>query len=102
MIYSYCRQPLGYVGNVQKTSHELAKGKDYLVLMTKVTGSLKEDLGEKLEVEVAMVEEKVPWGKVVVKNLDLMEERIDNRWVMRDDDKKGTPVEGWRSNMDKH
>ncbi|GJX36537.1 hypothetical protein Tco_0248094 [Tanacetum coccineum] len=35
------------------------KGKDCLVLMAKVAGSLKEDLGEKLEVEVAMVEEEV-------------------------------------------
>ncbi|GKE10214.1 hypothetical protein Tco_1413765 [Tanacetum coccineum] len=53
-----CRQPLGYVGNVHKTFHGLTKGKGYLVLMAEVAGSLKEDLGEKLEVEVAMVEEE--------------------------------------------
>ncbi|GKB10448.1 hypothetical protein Tco_0844371 [Tanacetum coccineum] len=54
-----CRQPLGYAGNVHKTFHGLAKGKDCLVLLAKVAGSLKEDLGEMLEVEVAMVEEEV-------------------------------------------
>ncbi|GKA21934.1 hypothetical protein Tco_0707896, partial [Tanacetum coccineum] len=41
-------------------------------------------------------------GKVVVKHSNLMEEPIDNRWVVREDDKKGTPVEGWRSNTDEH
>ncbi|GKD13988.1 hypothetical protein Tco_1198395, partial [Tanacetum coccineum] len=54
-----CRQQLGYVGNVHKTFHGLAKGKDCLVLMAEVVGNLKEDLGEMLEVEVAMVEEEV-------------------------------------------
>nr|GEU54145.1 hypothetical protein [Tanacetum cinerariifolium] len=32
-------------------------------------------------------------GKAVVKHLDLIEEPIDNRWVVREDDKKGTLVE---------
>ncbi|GKC02369.1 hypothetical protein Tco_0993979 [Tanacetum coccineum] len=41
-------------------------------------------------------------GKVVVKHSDLMEEPIDNWWVVREDDKEGTPVEGWRSNTDEH
>nr|GFA04914.1 hypothetical protein [Tanacetum cinerariifolium] len=41
-------------------------------------------------------------GEVVVKHSDLMEELIDNRWVVREDDKKGTPVEGWNSNTDEH
>nr|GFA41340.1 hypothetical protein [Tanacetum cinerariifolium] len=43
-----CQQQLGFVGNVHKTFHELAKGKYCLVLMAKM-----------LEVEVAMVEEEV-------------------------------------------
>ncbi|GKC91190.1 hypothetical protein Tco_1151839, partial [Tanacetum coccineum] len=58
-----CRQPLGCVGNVHKTSHELANEKDCLVLMAEVAGNLKEYFRGKLEVEVAMVEEKVPWSK---------------------------------------
>ncbi|GKC73240.1 hypothetical protein Tco_1119123 [Tanacetum coccineum] len=114
--------------------------------MEKVAGSLKEDLAEKLEVEVAMVEEKVGGvknkssigskfmasgeecldglvragggevkgggvdfrvsriflgvipkdiiGKAMVKHLELMEEPTDNRLVVREDDKEGTPVEG--------
>ncbi|GKE62042.1 hypothetical protein Tco_1512409 [Tanacetum coccineum] len=122
--------------------------------MAEVARSLKEDFGEKLEVEATMVEEKVGgvenkslmgsklmtsgeecldgWvragggyvkvggvvfgvsrillgviprdimGKAVVRHLDLMNEPIDNRWVVREDDKEGTPVEGWRSNMDEH
>ncbi|GJU25467.1 hypothetical protein Tco_1164088 [Tanacetum coccineum] len=43
---------------------------------------------------------EILWGKAVVKHLDLMEEPIDNRWVVKKDDKEGTPVEGWRYNMD--
>ncbi|GKC84555.1 hypothetical protein Tco_1140272 [Tanacetum coccineum] len=39
----------------------VSKGKGCLVLMVKVARSLNEDLGEKLEVEVAMVEEEVPY-----------------------------------------
>nr|GEW72329.1 putative reverse transcriptase domain-containing protein [Tanacetum cinerariifolium] len=61
----YFRLPLGCVGNVHKTSHGLAKEKDYLVIMAEVEGSLKEDLGGKLEVEVEMVEGKVPCSKYV-------------------------------------
>ncbi|GKE14857.1 hypothetical protein Tco_1422434 [Tanacetum coccineum] len=67
--------------------------------MAEVAGSLKEDFREKLEVEAAMVEEK---AKAVVKHLELMEEPIDNQLVVREDDKEGTPVEGWRNNMDEH
>ncbi|GKD45973.1 hypothetical protein Tco_1270618 [Tanacetum coccineum] len=122
--------------------------------MVEVAGSLKEDFEEKLEVEVAMVEERVGgvenkssvrykfmasgeecldgWvgagrgevkgggvvfgvsrillgvipgdimGKAVVKHLELMEEPIDNQWVVREDYKEGTMVEGWRNNMDGH
>ncbi|GJX66547.1 hypothetical protein Tco_0300890 [Tanacetum coccineum] len=55
-----CRQPLGCDGNVHKTSHELAKEKDCLVLIAEVAGSLMEDFRGKLEVEVEMVEEKAP------------------------------------------
>nr|GEW04993.1 hypothetical protein [Tanacetum cinerariifolium] len=40
--------------------------------------------------------------RAVLKHLDLMVEPIDNRWVVREDDKEGTLVEGWRSNMDGH
>ncbi|GJX45420.1 hypothetical protein Tco_0262096 [Tanacetum coccineum] len=54
------RQQLGFVGNVHKTFHELAMGKDCLVLMAEVVGSWKEDFRKMLEVEVAMVEEEVP------------------------------------------
>nr|GEU82394.1 putative reverse transcriptase domain-containing protein [Tanacetum cinerariifolium] len=50
-----CRQLTRCVGNVHKTSQELAKEKDCLVLMAKVTGSLKEDFKRKLEVAVAIV-----------------------------------------------
>nr|GEV32536.1 hypothetical protein [Tanacetum cinerariifolium] len=39
---------------------------------------------------------------VVVKHLELMEELIDNRLMVREDDKEGTPVEGWRNNTDEH
>ncbi|GJR38946.1 hypothetical protein Tco_1214630 [Tanacetum coccineum] len=69
---------------------------------------LKEDLGEMLEVEVALVgeevkgllvcqrefEERCYGGKAVVKHLELMEEPIDNRWVVKEHDKEGTMVEG--------
>nr|GEX12408.1 hypothetical protein [Tanacetum cinerariifolium] len=36
---------------------------------------------------------KILWGKVVVKHLELMEEPSDNRLVVREDDKEGTPIE---------
>nr|GEV17271.1 reverse transcriptase domain-containing protein [Tanacetum cinerariifolium] len=36
---------------------------------------------------------EILWGKAVVKHLELMEEPIDNRLVVREDDKEGTPVE---------
>ncbi|GJY17819.1 hypothetical protein Tco_0389310 [Tanacetum coccineum] len=29
-------------------------------------------------------------------------EPIDNRWVVREDDKEEKPIEGWRSNTDEH
>nr|GEY25413.1 hypothetical protein [Tanacetum cinerariifolium] len=64
-----CRQPLEYVGNVHKTFHGLAKGRYCLVLTGKVTGSLKEDSREKLEVEVTMVEEKGERSSSVSKNV---------------------------------
>ncbi|GJX60624.1 hypothetical protein Tco_0292014 [Tanacetum coccineum] len=122
--------------------------------MAEVAKSLKGDFLEKLEVEVAMEEEKVGgvenkssmgskfmasgeecldglvragrgevkgggvdfglsrillgvipkdiMGKALVKHLELMEEPTDNRWVVREDDKEGTPVEGWRNNTDRH
>ncbi|GKE80534.1 hypothetical protein Tco_1550534 [Tanacetum coccineum] len=54
-----CRQPLRCVGNVHKTSHELAKENDYLVLMAEATRSLKEDLGESWKLRWL-------WGFVVV------------------------------------
>nr|GEW94562.1 hypothetical protein [Tanacetum cinerariifolium] len=41
-------------------------------------------------------------GKVVVKHLGLMEEPLDNQWVVIEYDKDGTPVEGWRNNKDGH
>ncbi|GKF55684.1 hypothetical protein Tco_0166024 [Tanacetum coccineum] len=41
----------------------VSKGKDCLFLMVEVAGNLKEDFGEKLEVEVAKVEERVPWSE---------------------------------------
>ncbi|GKD06602.1 hypothetical protein Tco_1181576, partial [Tanacetum coccineum] len=40
--------------------------------------------------------------KSVVKLLELMEEPIDNQWVVREGDKEGTIVEVWRNNMDGH
>nr|GEW89921.1 hypothetical protein [Tanacetum cinerariifolium] len=88
--------------------------------MAEVARRLEEDLGGKLEVEVALVEEEVGagvgevkgggvvfevsrillgeilrdiMGKAMVKHLKLIEEPIDNRWVVREDDKEGTPVE---------
>nr|GEW23578.1 hypothetical protein [Tanacetum cinerariifolium] len=131
--------------------------------MSEVAGSLKGDFEEKLEVEMEMLEEKVPWldlvekeeewktrvrwdlsfvasseecldgwvrasggevkgggiifrisrillgvipgdimGKAVVNHLELMKDSIDNRWVVRKDDKEGTMVKGWRNNMDGH
>ncbi|GJU62595.1 hypothetical protein Tco_0482224 [Tanacetum coccineum] len=45
---------------------------------------------------------EILWGKAVVKHLELMEELIDNQLVVSEDDKEGTPVEGWRSNTDEH
>ncbi|GJV96857.1 hypothetical protein Tco_1548434 [Tanacetum coccineum] len=45
--------------DAHKTFHELAKGKDCLVLVAEVAGVWMEDFREKLVVEVAMVEEEV-------------------------------------------
>ncbi|GKA03616.1 hypothetical protein Tco_0676397 [Tanacetum coccineum] len=42
------------------------------------------------------------WGKVAVKYLGLMEEPFDNRWVVIEDDREGTPIKGWRNNKDKN
>nr|GEY21857.1 uncharacterized mitochondrial protein AtMg00810-like [Tanacetum cinerariifolium] len=36
-------------------------------------------------------------GKAVVKHLELVEEPIDNRWVVKEHGKDGTMVEGWRT-----
>nr|GEW69713.1 hypothetical protein [Tanacetum cinerariifolium] len=41
-------------------------------------------------------------GKVVVKHLGLVEDSFDNRWVVIEYDKEGTPIEGPRSTKDGH
>ncbi|GJZ56048.1 hypothetical protein Tco_0611241 [Tanacetum coccineum] len=43
-----------------------------------------------------------PMGKAVVRRLESMEEPIDNWWVVKEHDKEGTMVTGWRSNKDEH
>nr|GEW99641.1 hypothetical protein [Tanacetum cinerariifolium] len=57
-----------HLRNVHKTSHKFSKEKDCSVLTAKVARSLKEDLGGKLEVVAAVVEEKVKVGGREVKS----------------------------------
>nr|GEX94050.1 hypothetical protein [Tanacetum cinerariifolium] len=125
----HCRQLLGYVGKVYKIFHRFAKGKGFLVLMAEVARSLKDDLGEKLEVNVEMLEKEYVKdcfrrgrrsGKKSLMGSKFMasgEECLDG-WVgagggvvkggsvvfevVREDDMEGIPDEGWRNNTDEH
>ncbi|GJV55146.1 hypothetical protein Tco_1456151 [Tanacetum coccineum] len=83
-------------------SKDVLGGGGFVVLGGRSSSESKRVLGEEGGVKNKMrVLEKL-WGKMEVKYLRLLEEPFDNRWVVIEGDKEGTPIKGWRNNKDEY